>query len=238
MAGDFALWVYLTQTPLLWLTVTLAAYAVADALAERAGRHPLVNPVLVSVVLVGGLLLVSGTDYSTYFGGAQFIHFLLGPATVALALPLWEHRALVMRAGLPMLAALVAGSVTAAVSAMGIVRLMGAPEAVVVAIAPKSVTAGVAMSITEATGGDPALTAVLVIITGILGALMVTPLMDALGIRDYRARGFAVGLASHGIGTARAFQVDPVAGTFAGIAIGLNAVMTAVVVPWLIGVMR
>lgn len=238
MAGDFALWVYLTQTPLLWLTVTLAAYAVADALAERAGRHPLVNPVLVSVVLVGGLLLVSGTDYTTYFGGAQFIHFLLGPATVALALPLWEHRALVMRAGLPMLAALVAGSVTAAVSAMGIVRLMGAPEAVVVAIAPKSVTAGVAMSITEATGGDPALTAVLVIITGILGALMVTPLMDALGIRDYRARGFAVGLASHGIGTARAFQVDPVAGTFAGIAIGLNAVMTAVVVPWLIGVMR
>lgn len=238
MADDFALWVYLTQTPLLWLTVTLAAYAVADALAERAGRHPLVNPVLVSVVLVGGLLLVSGTDYSTYFGGAQFIHFLLGPATVALALPLWEHRALVMRAGLPMLAALVAGSVTAAVSAMGIVRLMGAPEAVVVAIAPKSVTAGVAMSITEATGGDPALTAVLVIITGILGALMVTPLMDALGIRDYRARGFAVGLASHGIGTARAFQVDPVAGTFAGIAIGLNAVMTALVVPWLIGVMR
>lgn len=238
MAGDFALWVYLTQTPLLWLTVTLAAYAVADALAERAGRHPLVNPVLVSVVLVGGLLLVSGTDYSTYFGGAQFIHFLLGPATVALALPLWEHRALVMRAGLPMLAALVAGSVTAAVSAMGIVRLMGAPEAVVVAIAPKSVTAGVAMSITEATGGDPALTAVLVIITGILGALMVTPLMDALGIRDYRARGFAVGLASHGIGTARAFQVDPVAGTFAGIAIGLNAVMTAFVVPWLIGLMR
>jgi len=235
MTSDFALWVYLTQGPLLWLTVTLAAYAVADWLSMRAGRHPVANPVLLAVIMVGGLLVVTGTDYATYFEGAQFIHFLLGPATVALALPLWEHRVLVRRSAVPMLAALVAGSVVAAVSALGVVWIFGAPEGVLVAIAPKSVTAGVAMSITEGQGGDPALTAVLVIITGMIGALVVTPLMDALGIRDYRARGFAVGLASHGIGTARAFQVDPVAGTFAGIAIGLNAVMTAVIVPVLLG---
>ncbi|MEZ5755810.1 MAG: LrgB family protein [Paracoccaceae bacterium] len=238
MRQDFALWVYLTQGPLLWLTVTLAAYALADWLSQRAGRHPVANPVLISVMLVGGLLMASGTGYATYFDGAQFIHFLLGPATVALALPLWEHRALVMRSAVPMLAALVAGSVVAAVSAVAVVWAFGAPEGVLVAIAPKSVTAGVAMSITEAQGGDPALTAVLVILTGMIGALVVTPLMDALGIRDYRARGFAVGLASHGIGTARAFQVDPVAGTFAGIAIGLNAVMTAVIVPVVLGLMR
>jgi predicted murein hydrolase (TIGR00659 family) len=238
MGQDFALWVYLTQGPLLWLTVTLGAYAVADWLSLRAGRHPVANPVLMSVVIVGGLLIASGTQYRTYFDGAQFIHFLLGPATVALALPLWEHRAKVLRSALPMLAALLAGSVVAAGSALAVAWAMGAPEGVLVAIAPKSVTAGVAMSITEAQGGDPALTAVLVILTGMIGALVVTPLMDALGIRDYRARGFAVGLASHGIGTARAFQVDPVAGTFAGIAIGLNAVMTAVIVPLLLGVMR
>ena len=235
MRQDFALWVYLTQGPLLWLTVTLAAYAVADGLSLRAGRHPVANPVLISVALVGGVLVASGTGYATYFAGAQFVHFLLGPATVALALPLWEHRAVVRRSAVPMLAALVAGSVVAAVSALGVVWAFGAPEGVLVAIAPKSVTAGVAMSITEAQGGDPALTAVLVILTGMIGALVVTPLMDALGIRDYRARGFAVGLASHGIGTARAFQVDPVAGTFAGIAIGLNAVMTAVIVPVVLG---
>ena len=238
MRTDFALWVYLTQGPLLWLTVTLAAYAVADAVSARAGRHPVANPVLISVLLVGGLLVVTGTEYPTYFAGAQFVHFLLGPATVALALPLWEHRALVARSAVPMLAALVAGSVVAAVSAVAVVWAFGAPDGVLVAIAPKSVTAGVAMSITEAQGGDPALTAVLVILTGMIGALVVTPLMDALGIRDYRARGFAVGLASHGIGTARAFQVDPVAGTFAGIAIGLNAVMTAVIVPVVLGLMR
>lgn len=238
MRQDFALWVYLTQGPLLWLTVTLAAYALADWLSQRAGRHPVANPVLISVLLVGGLLVASGTEYATYFDGAQFIHFLLGPATVALALPLWEHRALVMRSAVPMLAALVAGSVVAAASAVAVVWAFGAPEGVLVAIAPKSVTAGVAMSITEAQGGDPALTAVLVILTGMIGALVVTPLMNGLGIRDYRARGFAVGLASHGIGTARAFQVDPVAGTFAGIAIGLNAVMTALIVPVLLGVLR
>jgi predicted murein hydrolase (TIGR00659 family) len=238
MTEDFALWVYLTQGPLLWLTVTLAAYAVADWISVRAGRHPVANPVLMSVAIVGALLIASGTEYRTYFEGAQFIHFLLGPATVALALPLWEHRAKVLRSALPMLAALLAGSVVAAGSALAVAWAMGAPEGVLVAIAPKSVTAGVAMSITEAQGGDPALTAVLVILTGMIGALVVTPLMDALGIRDYRARGFAVGLASHGIGTARAFQVDPVAGTFAGIAIGLNAVMTAVIVPLLLGVMR
>jgi putative effector of murein hydrolase len=128
-----------------------------------------------------------------------------------------------------------AGSVTAAVSALAVAWALGASDEVLVAIAPKSVTAGVAMSITEGLGGAPALTAVLVILTGMIGAVVVTPLMNTLRILDYRARGFAVGLASHGIGTARAFQVDPVAGTFAGIAIGLNAVMTALIVPGLVG---
>jgi predicted murein hydrolase (TIGR00659 family) len=235
MAGEAALWVYLTQTPLLWLTLTLVAYLVADRVSQAAGRHPLVNPVLLSVVLVGGMLLATGTEYGTYFEGAQFIHFLLGPATVALALPLYEQRVLVARSLVPMLAALVTGSITAAGSALAVAWWLGASDGLLLAIAPKSVTAGVAMSITEGLGGNPALTAVLVILTGMIGALVVTPLMNALRITDYRARGFAVGLASHGIGTARAFQVDPVAGTFAGIAIGLNAVMTALIVPGLLG---
>jgi putative effector of murein hydrolase len=126
---------------------------------------------------------------------------------------------------------LLAGSLTALTSAILIASFLGAPPAVLVSLAPKSVTAGVAMGITEALGGDPALTAVLVILTGILGAIVVTPLMDLLRIRDWRARGFAAGLASHGIGTARSFQVNPVAGTFAGIAMGLNALVTALLLP-------
>ncbi|NEV80640.1 LrgB family protein, partial [Rhodopseudomonas sp. BR0C11] len=108
------------------------------------------------------------------------------------------------------------------------------PETVVLSLAPKSVTAGVAMGISESLHADPSLTAVAVILTGILGAIVVSPLMNRLGIRDYRARGFAVGLASHGIGTARAFQVDAIAGVFAGIAMSLNALITALLVPVLV----
>jgi predicted murein hydrolase (TIGR00659 family) len=226
----FRLWVYLQATPLFWLTATLGAYMIADRIALAARRHPVVNPVAIAIALVGTLLALTGTDYRTYFNGAQFVHFLLGPATVALAVPLYRNLELVRRNLLPMAAALIVGAFVAIVSALIVARALGAPRAVLVSLAPKSVTAGVAMAVSETLGGAPPLTAVLVIATGILGAIMVTPLMNALGIRDYAARGFAVGLASHGIGTARAFAVDPIAGVFAGIAMGLNAVVTPTII--------
>jgi predicted murein hydrolase (TIGR00659 family) len=234
MDRDFSLWVYLSTSPLLWLTATLGAWLAADWLARSSGRHPLVNPVLIAVALVALLLTVTGTDYKIYFDGAQFVHFLLGPATVALAVPLYRNRLLVARNLLPMAAALAAGSVTAILSALGIAAAFGLPHRVLVSLAPKSVTAAVAMAVSEKLGGEPALTAVMVIATGIIGAVMVTPLMNALRIRNYAARGFAVGLASHGIGTARAFSVHPVAGVFSGLAMGLNAVVTSVLAPALV----
>lgn len=237
MSGDnfFSLWVYLSRTPLLWLSVTLIAYAVADRFSAATGRHPLANPVLHAVWMIALLLALSGTPYKTYFEGAQFVHFMLGPATVALALPLYQNRRVVARAIAPMLAALVAGSLTALVSAVTIVKLFGVPQTIIASIAPKSVTAGVAMGIASELGGDAALAAVLVILTGIFGAIIVTPLLTLFGIRDWRARGFAAGLASHGIGTARAFQVNSVAGTFAAIALALNALMTAIIMPPVLG---
>ena len=228
---DFSLWVYLSRTPLLWLSVTLLAYGMTDAFSKKLNRHPLANPVLLAILIIAGLLRLTGTPYRTYFEGAQFIHFLLGPATVALTFPLYEHRETVKRALLPMMVALIAGSITAFVSAVWIASILGIPRSMLLSLAPKSVTAGVAMGITEQLGGDPALTAVLVILTGITGAILATPLLNALGIKDWRARGLAVGLAAHGIGTARAFQVHPIAGTFAGIAMGLNALLTAILVP-------
>src|SRR6478735_9509514 len=114
--NPFSLWVYLSQSPLLWLTVTLLTYVVADAVSLRTHRHPLANPVLHSKCIIGGFLLLTGTSYTTYFAGAQFVHFLLGPATVALAVPLYENRKVVLSAILPMLIALVVGSVTAVAS--------------------------------------------------------------------------------------------------------------------------
>jgi predicted murein hydrolase (TIGR00659 family) len=232
MSGNpFALWVYLSQTPLLWLTVTLLVYAITDAVSQATERHPLANPVLHAIWIIAAFLLLTGTSYTAYFSGAQFVHFLLGPATVALAVPLYENRKVVISAVLPMLAALVVGCATAIVSVVWLAEAAGLPRAVVLSLAPKSVTAGVAMGISESLGADPALTAVATVLTGIIGAIIVTPLMNRMGIADFRARGFAVGLASHGIGTARAFQVDAVAGVFAGIAMSLNALVTSLLVP-------
>jgi len=231
MSRTTDLWVYLSGSPLVWLAVTLTAYCLADRAALASGRHPLVNPVVIAVALIAAVLLVTGTPFETYFAGAQFVHFLLGPATVALAVPLWRMRREVRRAILPMAAALLAGSVTGIVSALALAWMAGAPSAILASVAPKSVTAGIAMGIAEPLGGLAALTAVVVVATGVFGAVAAGPLFDAMGIRDARARGFAAGLAAHGLGTARAFQVDRTMGTFAGIALGLNGLMTAVLVP-------
>ena len=145
--NPFSLWVYLSQSPLLWLTVTLLTYAIVDAVSLATHRHPLANPVLHTMWIIGAFLLLTGTSYTTYFGGAQFVHFLLGPATVALAVPLYENRKVVVVAILPMLAALAVGSVTAVVSVVVLAEFAGLPRTVVLSLAPKSVTAGVAMGI-------------------------------------------------------------------------------------------
>lgn len=233
-----AFWVYLQAGPLLWLTLTLAAYLSAQALSRRAGGHPLVNPVAVAVALLVALLSLTGTPYARYFEGAQFVHFLLGPATVALAVPLWRHRALVRAALLPMAGALVLGSSTAILSAVAIAAALGASPATLASLAPKSVTTPIAMAVAERLGGLPSLTAVLVILTGILGAMSAGPLLDRLGLGDPRARGFALGLASHGIGTARAFQESETAGTFAAIAMASNGIVTALLAPALLAWLR
>lgn len=232
---DFAeIWSYLSHAPLLWLTVTLGAYVIADAAFRAAGRRPWVNPVMVAVILIGALLLATGTPYPVYFEGAQYVHFLLGPATVCLALPLYDNLPNLRTALLPLAAALIVGSVTAILSVLIIASAMGVSHETLLSLAAKSVTAPVAIGITEKIGGSPTLAAALVLITGIIGAIVVTPLMNALGIRDWRARGFAVGMAAHGVGTARAFQVNETAGAFAGIGMGLNAVLTSLIAPWIV----
>ncbi|MCL1629804.1 MULTISPECIES: LrgB family protein [Roseinatronobacter] len=232
---DFTeIWSYLAAGPLVWLTATLVAYLLADALAARLGRPPLANPVAGAVVLLALLLWATGTGYDTYFEGAQFVHFLLGPATVCLAVPLWAHRATVRRAALPIVAALLAGSLTAIAAALALGHALGLSPDMLATLAPKSTTAPVALGISQSLGGSPTLTAVLVVLTGMIGAVVITPLMNALRITDWRARGLAVGVAAHGIGTARALQVNPQAGAFAGIGMALNAIATALLAPWML----
>jgi predicted murein hydrolase (TIGR00659 family) len=231
------IWVYLAATPLLGLTVTLLAYQLAYALYQRAGFNPLANPVAIAVALLATLLTVTGTPYARYFEGAQFVHFLLGPATVALALPLYDQRAQLKRLALPLALGLAAGVLTGVISAVALARLLGASKATVLSLAPKSVTTPIAMGIAEKIGGLPSLTAVLVILTGMLGAIIARPLLNLLRIEAHATRGFAVGVAAHGIGTARAFQVSEEMGAFAGMAMGLTALTTAVLAPYLVPVL-
>lgn len=227
------LWVYLAATPLLGLTVTLVAYQGAARLQVMAGGSPLLNPVLLSVVALVALLAVTGIDYQSYFDGAQFVHFLLGPATVALAVPLYRQLSVLRRAWFAVAAAVLAGSLTAVATAVGVAWLLGGSPVSLVSLAPKSVTTPIAMGIAEELGGLPSLTAVLVILTGVIGAMLGSFVLNAVKVRDWRARGLAVGVAAHGIGTARALQVNEVAGAFSGLAMGLNGVATALLLPLL-----
>lgn len=228
------IWVYLTPSPLLGLTLTLVAYLGASWLYRRANRHPLLNPVLIAIAVLVGLLAATGTPYQTYFDGAQFVHFLLGPATVALAVPLYAHLRKVHRLLIPLLVSLFVGSSVAALTALGTGWVLGASRPVLYSLAPKSATSPVAMGIAEQIGGIPSLTAVLVILTGISGAVMAPWLLRLLKIKDDAVGGFAIGLAAHGIGTARAFQLSEMAGAFSGLAMGLNALATAILVPILV----
>lgn len=228
------IWVYLAATPLLGLTLTLLAYQGALWLYRRANHHPLLNPVMLAVIMLVLVLMLTGTPYQTYFDGAQFVHFLLGPATVALAIPLYAQWERLRSMLLPLLISLAVGSLTAALSAVGIAALLGASRESVMSLAPKSVTMPIAMGVAERLGGLPSLTAVLVMSTGILGAIGARYVYQLLRIEDHAVRGFAIGLASHGIGTARAFQVSDQAGAFAALAMGLNGLVTAVSLPWIL----
>jgi predicted murein hydrolase (TIGR00659 family) len=230
-------WIYLAEQPLFFLVLTVLAYIIGDRLSKATGRHPLANPVLIAILIIGAVLIATKTPHARYFEGARFVHVLLGPATVALALPIIRHRALIRRQWRAILGAILIGSGVGIASASGLAILTGLSPETVASLAPKSVTAAIAMGISEQLGGTPPLTAVLVISTGILGGILITPLMNVIGVKDYAARGFAAGLAAHGIGTARALQVNEKAGAHAALAMGLNGLVTALLAPLLLALL-
>jgi putative effector of murein hydrolase len=229
---DFVqLWVYLSSTPLFGLTATLATYAAAHAVYEHLDRAPWANPVLWSVLFIGTVMVTTGTSYPVYFAGAQFVHVLLGPAVVALAWPMWLRRAEVRQRGVALALAALAGGVAAAGSAVALGWALGMPQDILRSLAPKSVTAPVAMGIAERMGGVPALAAVFAVLTGMVGAMSGKYIFNLLKIDVWAVRGFALGTASHGIGAARALQVNADAGAYAGIALGLQVLLTSLLMP-------
>lgn len=228
------IWVYLSASPLLGLTATLLAYSVAYRLYAYAHANPLLNPVVTAVALLIGFLLLTDISYESYFEGGQFVHFLLGPATVALAVPLYQQLPKLKRLWLPVLVTVFVGVAVGALSSIGLARLLGASLQTQISLAPKSVTAPVAMGISEQIGGLPSLTAVLVVATGILGAVLGTKLFELMRIRDDSVKGIAMGITAHGIGTARAFQVSSEMGAFSGLAMALSALFSAALLPGLL----
>lgn len=225
------IWIYLAGSPLLGLTATLLAYQLAMSLYQKVKMSPFANPMVIAVVLLVLILTLTGTSYQTYFSGAQFVHFLLGPAIVALAVPLYQQVNQLKRHWFAFLMASLLGNGVAAGTAMLVAWLLGASPVTVLSLAPKSVTMAIAMGIADKIGGIPSLTAVLVMITGILGAIMARGILHLLRIKDHTISGFALGVSSHGMGIARAFQVSPEMGAFAGLAMGVSGLLTAIFLP-------
>ncbi|TCP10993.1 putative effector of murein hydrolase [Crenobacter luteus] len=227
-------WQYLKSAPLFGLLLTLLAYRIALAVNRRAGGKPLLHSVFVGVLLVVVFLLAAGVDYRTYMQGASVVYWLLSPATVAMAVPLYLNLARLKRAFAPLTATLLVGAVVGVVSAAGLGQLFGLPRELVLSLAPRSVTTPFAIGLAEQSGGVPEFATAFVLISGVFGAIVVKPLFDRLGLAHDWLLGFSTGLAAHGVGTARAFQLSERAGAIAGLAMGLNGVATAALLPVLL----
>jgi len=227
------IWVYLSGSPLFALILTLTAYQIGSFLYQKTDKYPLANPVAIAVILVAVVLYLVDMPYQKYFEGAQFVHFLLGTATVSLAIPIYRGIAVLKTRLIPLMIALLCGGIVSIVSAVGIATLIGADSAIIGAFYPKSVTAPIAMGVAERLGVSPTLTAVFAVVTGILGAMLGSGILNLLGMKAWWQRGFAMGVAAHGIGTSRAFAVHPEAGTYASLAMGLHGIAGALLIPLL-----
>lgn len=228
------LWVYLSSNPLLFLTLTLSVYLSASALFIKTKHNPLFNPIVLSVAVIVIVLMLTDTSYFEYFEGAKFIHFLLGPATVALAIPLYQQLETIKQALIPITVTLLVGCSVGTISTLLLAKWLGASDSLALSMAPKSVTTPVAMSISEYIGGIQSLTAALVVCTGMLGGLIGHTLCRIFRITDESAQGIALGITAHGIGTVRAFQMSAKAGAFASLGMALSAMITALLLPWFV----
>lgn len=229
------IWVYLSGSPLIALFVTLLAFQIGQWAYKRSGMYPLLNPVLVAVVIIVAVLSITEVNYEQYFAGAQFVHFLLGPATVALAVPIYHGLNSIKKNWnilLPLLSgALLLGGALSIASATAVAFVLDANQSVLASLWAKSVTAPIAMGVSERIGAVPTMTALFALVTGIMGAAVGTLLFNRMGLKRWWVRGFVMGIAAHGIGTARAFSVHPQAGQFASLGMGLHGIFGAILIP-------
>jgi len=226
-------WTPLAATPLLWLAVTMAAYLTGRWVQRMCGGSAFASPVLIGIVLVAAVVLATGASYPTYLAGAQFINFLLGPATIALAIPLAKNLTYVRSNMHSIGVALLTGSVTSIVSGVAIVWLFGGSRTIALSMAPKAATTPIAMAVSQEMGGVPALTAALAILGGIVAAIAGQQMLLAFRIKDWRAHGLAAGVSGSGVAAAQVASRDELGAAFAALGIGLNGFLTALLTPLL-----
>ena len=215
------------------IALTAGAYSLS-LLARKRYPSPLTTPVLFSTVIIITVLLATGISFADYQPAKNIMTFLLGPATVALAIPLYKNRQTFFRNLIPAGAGLLAGSLGTMIAAGLVARIFRFTPELVSSIAIKSTTVPIAVEVATIVHGNPTLTAVLVVITGMLGASFGPWLMDRLAITNPISRGLALGAISHGQGTAQAATESELSGAIAGIAMGLGAVCTSLAAPWIV----
>jgi len=220
----------LISSPIFAIMITFMVFYFSTMLYNKF-KFILFNPVLLSIASLIAILKMINLDYQTYFSGAKIISFFLGPSVVALGVPLYLQFEEIKKRGISIIISIIVGSIIGVFFAALTAKLLGASKAVVASIAPKSVTTPIAMGIAEKIGGIPSLTASIVIATGVLGAVIGPAFLKIIGIKNKIAIGLAIGSASHGIGTARAFEEGELEGASSSLAICLNGIATAIFTP-------
>lgn len=229
-----ALLEYINNTPLTWIVITLLSYKIGIIIYEKFNKHTLLQPIITSYIVILSLIIYTNTSFEEYFKSVEIIHFFLGPATVALALPLYKNLKYLKVLFIPVLATLFIAGVFSIVIAVCLLWILGAELPTILSMTTKSITAPIAVITSEQIGAIPSLAVGFVIITGMIGAVFGSIIFRLIKIKHETSEGFALGLVSHGIGTARAIEISEKAAAFAALAMGLSGILTAVFLPLII----
>ena len=219
----------LLSSSVFWMFLSIACYAIGIRIQQKTSS-PLCNPLLIASVLVGAVLVGTGTAYKTYEQSGTLISFFLTPATVALAVPIFRKLDVLRANLLPILAGALVGSAVSIASVIGFSRLFGLSDVTMRSLVPKSVTTPIAVALSDMLGGLSAVTAISVVFTGIVGAILLPGFLNALGVKDPVQMGLSIGTASHAVGTSRAIELGETEGAMSGLAIGIAGLLTALIV--------
>lgn len=216
---------------LFWLILTLSSFKLGIIIYEKSAKNTLLQPIIIAYFIIMSALLISGVSYEKYFKSVEIIHFFLGPATVALALPLYNNLKYIKSLFFPIMITLVVAGVFSIISAVSLLWILDAKLDTILSMTTKSITAPIAIITSQQIGAIPSLAVGFVIITGIIGALLGTGIFKILKIKHDTSKGFALGIISHGIGTARAIEISEKAAAFSALAMGLSGILTAIFLP-------